>query len=201
MSDHLRRKGLSAQHWQAYKRRTVPVSMNCTIVFIVTDSFWPRRVKYKNTAKISDLLHRGQGVQVGREVRACQAGRGCHRYQRDRRDPADWGGERTMKSRQRLKSLDAELWSDHIHNQRSAWTTRLSALTADLFCFVLIINVLFVCLQVRPTWMLLTDQPGTSLSWSCDLETTVTGQLLLKVITSSQATNHLYIMNNIIHPD
>lgn len=52
----------------------------------------PRRCMQKN-----NLLHRGRGVQGGREVQAVQAGRGYHLFQRGPGDPAS--GKREGKSK------------------------------------------------------------------------------------------------------
>lgn len=43
---------------------------------------------HPDTVCKNNLLHRGRGVQGGREVQALQAGRGYHLFQRGQRDPA-----------------------------------------------------------------------------------------------------------------
>lgn len=71
--------------------------------------------------KICNLLHRGRGVQGGREVREVQAGRGYHHYQRDQQDP---GGERERKKEGvRLQG----------QNKRVTWTSTVQPVITWLF--------------------------------------------------------------------
>lgn len=63
-----------------------------------------------NTKKIYNLLHRGQGVQGGREDRAYQAGRAYHPYQQDQQDPAGWRARDKERKKKGSGSDQTSAW-------------------------------------------------------------------------------------------
>lgn len=116
---------------------------------LITGQFILKWVRYENTRKIDDLLHRGRGVQEGREVQAVQAGRGYHRYQQDQQDPV-YGGERKKKgsgSREEASPRGRALKLTHLYAKRANYTDR-SMKWKEIFDYLILI-FLFVSLQAH----------------------------------------------------